>query len=417
MPAPRLVLISGRDVLGTAGGHSSYVRAHALAALRAGLEPHVFCLARGGDVVQTDFGIVHRVGVPHRYLPPAALQPPVLARAVQRVLANTGGPHVLHGFAIWSAAAVLAARALERRGMRAVAVASAYATRAYEVAAMQDGLAVHGPAHRARYRAWLSWVRAIDARVEGWGYANSALVLVNYDSVRRILNDAYGRRLPIRRVPYASEQALRHGANCHARARPPAPPELARLRPADAPLIVAVSRHDPRKGVDRLLLALRELAADGIGFRACLVGPGQLLASHRRLATRLGLDDAVAIPGQVPDVGPYFAHADMFVLPSLAEASGSVAVLESLRAGLPVVATACDGLPEDLRDGHEALLVPPGDTAALAGALRRLIGAPALRARLGAEGRRLHDERFSARGFSQALAGVYSELGLPVTSA
>jgi hypothetical protein len=68
MPAPRLVLISGRDVLETAGGHSSYVRAHALAALRAGLEPHVFCLARNGDVVQTDFGIVHRVGVPPREL-------------------------------------------------------------------------------------------------------------------------------------------------------------------------------------------------------------------------------------------------------------------------------------------------------------------------------------------------------------
>ncbi|MFL5828682.1 MAG: glycosyltransferase family 4 protein [Solirubrobacteraceae bacterium] len=416
MPGPRLVLISGRDVLGTAGGHPSYVRAHALAALRAGLEPHVVCLARRGGVVETDFGIVHRVGVPHRYLPPTALQPPVLARAVERLLAKTPGPHVVHGFAIWSAAAVLAARGLERRGMPAIALASAYATRAYEVAAMQDGLAVHGPAHRARYRAWLSWVRAIDARVEGWGYANSALVLVNYDSVWQILTDAFGRGLSIRRVPYASEQALRDGAPGRVPARSPAPSELARLRPAEAPLILAVSRHDPRKGIDRLLLALRELATDGIGFRACLVGPGQLLASHRRLAARLGLDDAVAIPGQVPDVGPYFEHADMFVLPSLAEASGSVAVLEALHAGLPVVATACDGLPEDLRDGHEALLVPPGDTAALAGALRRLIAAPALRARLGADGRRLHDERFSAHGFSHALAGVYSELGLPVTS-
>jgi glycosyltransferase involved in cell wall biosynthesis len=173
-----------------------------------------------------------------------------------------------------------------------------------------------------------------------------------------------------------------------------------------------VSRHDPRKGLDVLLHALADVAAHGVPFRACVVGPGRLLEPHRRLAARLGLADRVAIPGRVEDVRPYFASADVFVLPSLAEASGSVSVLEALRAGSAVIASACDGIPEDLADGSEALLVAPGDAQVLAVALRRLLTDAALRARLAAGGRKAHDERFSATRFVDGLGAVYGELGI-----
>jgi glycosyltransferase involved in cell wall biosynthesis len=146
----------------------------------------------------------------------------------------------------------------------------------------------------------------------------------------------------------------------------------------------------------------------GVPFRATVVGPGALLEPHRRLAARLGLDGTVSIPGRVDDVAPYLAEADVYVLPSRAEASGSVSVLEALHAGVAVVASACDGMPEDLTDGRDALLVAPGDPAALARALETVLGDRALRARIAAAGRRRYEERFSADGFVAALAEVWA---------
>lgn len=402
-----LVLISGQDVLGRVGGHCRYVRAHARAVAELGFEPHVFCAGPRARVTRTDFGVVHHVAP----RVPVALQVPLLAGAVVRFLSGRRGPHAIHGFAIWSAAGAMASRALRRRGVQAITVASAYGTRAYEVGAMQDGVHDHhGRSQRIHYGAWLRWIRSVDDPIERWGYASSRLVLVNYQSVAGILHGAYGPGLRVRRVPYAAVEAF-------ADAGPPAAPgdcpqPIARLRARSGPLVVAISRHDPRKGIDVLLLALAQLAARGESFRACLIGPGRLLDAHRRLATRLGLDDRVVIVGQVPDTGPYLACADVFVLPSLAEASGSVSVVEALRSGTAVVATACDGIPEDLTDARDSLLVPPGDVAALSAALGILLRDEALRARIAAEGRATCERRFSAAGFVAALRGVYAELGI-----
>ncbi len=145
-------------------------------------------------------------------------------------------------------------------------------------------------------------------------------------------------------------------------------------------------------------------------FRACLIGPGRLLDAHRRLARSLGLQQQVAIPGRVDDVAPYLELADIFVLPSLAEASGSVSVLEALRAGKAIVASACDGIPEDLADGRDALLCAPGNVPDLAAALRTALDDPTLRARLGAGARAVYERRFRPESFLAALAGVYEEL-------
>jgi glycosyltransferase involved in cell wall biosynthesis len=252
----------------------------------------------------------------------------------------------------------------------------------------------------------------VDDRIERWGYSRSTLILVNYASVERILTSAYGSGLPIRRLPYASPDAIRESEPTTDLA---VPEPIAALGAAHAPLVLAVSRHDPRKGVDVLLLALAEVAASGVAFRACLVGAGRLLDAHRRLAAELGLGEQVAITGRVEDVRPYYDCADIFVLPSVAEASGSVSVLEALRAGAAVIASACDGLPEDLADGSDALLVAPGDVHALARALVTVLTDPERRAQLAERGRATHEQKFSAAGFEAALASVYTEFTASAT--
>jgi glycosyltransferase involved in cell wall biosynthesis len=400
------VFISGKDVLQGAGGHESYVRAHARAAARLGFTPHILCIGRRAHRVETDFGVVHHIASRG----PQAAQIPALARAAMRFFtAQPAGTRcILHGFAIWSAAAALAGQRLRRRGFEVLVVANAYATRAYELAgAWQGGFDRLPWLRRIRQGARLGWVRMVDDRIEGWGYAHANALLVNYASVERILTSAYGQ-LSARRVPYTSEDAFLNGAAT----APDVLPGIDRLNSGEGPLIVAISRQSPRKGINILLMSLADLAKKGIAFRACLVGPGRLLEDHRRLSRELGLDDRVAIPGRVDDPRVYLSRADVFVLPSLVEGSGSVSVIEALRSGTAIVASACDGIPEDLTDGHDALLVAPGDSAALSTALGRMLVDPALRHRLAQNGFATFERRFSPDRFVAALAEVY---GAPPT--
>jgi glycosyltransferase involved in cell wall biosynthesis len=137
---------------------------------------------------------------------------------------------------------------------------------------------------------------------------------------------------------------------------------------------------------------------------------GELLDAHRRLARRLGLADAVALPGWVPDSFPYLQHADVFVLPSLQEASGSMAAIEAMQAGVAIIASRLDGIPEDLADGDDAVLVPPGDAVALAGALGRVLGDAGDRARLARRARQVFETRFSPEALTRALRDLYAEM-------
>ena len=100
------------------------------------------------------------------------------------------------------------------------------------------------------------------------------------------------------------------------------------------------------------------------------------------MAESLGLAEAVHFLGQRQDVPDLLNAMDIFVLPSYSEGV-SLALLEAMAAGLPVIATAVGGLPEVVEDGVTGLLIPPRDAEALAGALERLLADPAWARKLG----------------------------------
>lgn len=405
---PDVVLVAGRDPRTELdGGHSAYVRAHARAALAAGFTPHLVCVGPSPEVAETPFGIVRCAASAARpfrqiMIPGHAL---ALRRAVEAAVLATGA-RTLHGFGVWSWAAVAARDRLAARGRIVRVVAGAYTALAEETLSKIAGAAASdGGAARAVF--FLEHAAALaTAGFERRGYGGADLVLVNYESVRRILEARHGEGLRIRRVSYAPESAFEAPRGGDSRL----PDALRPLEAASGPLVVAVSRHDPRKGVDVLLEALALLAARGTPFRACLVGAGPLLERHRALAARLSLAGRVALPGYVPDAFELLRRADVYVLPSRTEQSGSLALLEAFQAGRACVASSCDGIPEDVTDGGDGVLVPPGDAEALAAALAALLADPARRARLGAGARATYESRFSPEAFARALAGVYAEL-------
>jgi glycosyltransferase involved in cell wall biosynthesis len=412
-PRRAVLMVAGKDPSREFGGHSSYVRTHARAAVRAGFEPHLFCVHRGApSAVDTDFGVIHRVRSP--FLPLGQVMAPAhrgaLAAAIARFTAGRPGPHLLHSFGLlWGCVGAAARVRLARAGQRAVSVVSVYTTRLHETRGKLRGLGRdHGLRDAARLGVDIAWTRLVAGRFERQACREAARVLVNYDAVSRLVAGQYGAATPLCKIPYASEAAFVHADD---EPVPVLPPAVAALEPAGAPLIVAVSRHDPRKGVDVLLRALARLRDEGVPFRACLIGPGPLLGAHRALAARLALGRSTAVPGLVPDPHPFLRHADVFVLPSLQEASGSLSLLEALQAGVAVVASDLDGVPEDVTDGDGALLVPPGDAPALAAALRRLLSDAPLRGRLARRGHELYRARFTAGALVEALRATYAELG------
>jgi glycosyltransferase involved in cell wall biosynthesis len=413
-----IVLLAGKDPLAEiGGGHSAYVRVHARAALRAGLTPHLFCASDRTEIVEAEFGIVHRIqsAIPFRleagmgssrYLPLSIVHNRQIATEVARFLVGRRGPHLIHGFGVWAEAGLRVRAKLRRRSVPVVTIASAYTTNRHESRARLRGLIHgHGLWRTVKFGAEYLWIRTVVDRSERRALTQSDLVLINYESVRRLL-PAWRRDLA-RRLPYTSESAFRNDV-------PQVPPVLSeavgRLVSRDAPLLVAVSRHDPRKGIDVLLEALARLRRKGVAFRACLVGGGTLMQAHRRLAEQLALSDVISIEGCVDDVHPYLSSADVYVLPSREEGSGSLALIEALQAGCAVVASDCDGIPEDLQDGDNAILVPPDNSEALATALDRVLRDASLRRSLSRRARETFDSRFSAARFTEALARTYAEL-------
>ncbi len=434
--AAPVVFITGRDPSDGKGGGSNYVRAHARAATRAGFEPHVFCLAERGesrDTEEHDYGVLHRVASPllprgilkertgeqpgrflARWLATSAVSPytvmlhaPCLAARVAEFIAARPEARLMHGFYTWGCAGLMAQRQLRRLGIGTVVVNSFYTSADTEVQAKAQGAAASPSlGHRAVFQAERLWIRHAVRRYERQAYTRSRYVLFNYESVRRLLLAVHGPGAEMRRLPYTAEGAfLREGAG-HA----PEPGPLATLEPRTEPLILTVSRHDPRKGLNVLIRALGRLRASGVRFRACLVSGGPLFTEHQQLAAQLGLADVTRFTSWVDDSYPYLLHADVFVLPSLQEGSGSISLLEAMQAGVAIVASNIDGIPEDVTDGDSALLVEAGNVDQLSDALLHAVTQADLRRQLARRARETFADRFSAGVFVDGLRNFYGEL-------
>lgn len=144
-------------------------------------------------------------------------------------------------------------------------------------------------------------------------------------------------------------------------------------------VIGCVARLDALKGVLVLLDAFTELAAERNDLRLVLAGEGDASAEMAARIKQRGLQDKVVLLGHFTgDVDALLRSFDVFAFPSLWEGF-PYSIVEAMRSQRAIVATRVGGIPEAITDGREGLLVPPGDAAALLGALRRMINDAALR--------------------------------------
>jgi glycosyltransferase involved in cell wall biosynthesis len=176
--------------------------------------------------------------------------------------------------------------------------------------------------------------------------------------------------------------------------------------PAAAFLVVCVAKMLEQKGHRYLVEALRSSELRNAPLHAVLVGDGPLREAIHEDARGAGVLDRLHFVGNRSDVPSVLAAADAFVLPSLWEGL-PMALLEAMAAGLPLVATAVAGTRQVVTDGRHGLLVPPGDSSALASALGRLKRDPELRDRLGASARGHVRAEFSVQAQARRHADLY----------
>jgi glycosyltransferase involved in cell wall biosynthesis len=181
--------------------------------------------------------------------------------------------------------------------------------------------------------------------------------------------------------------------------------------PAGRPLILSVGRLSPEKRVDVLLDAVARL--DG---RLAIAGTGPALDGLRARAEALGVASRVRFLGYVPgrDLPGLYRLADVFAIASEAELQ-SLATMEAMACGLPVVAVDACALGELVRHGENGFLARPGDAAGLARHLELICAYPALRARMSAASSRI----IGTHAFDRLLdewEALYRALAAPATS-
>src|SRR5581483_3584382 len=232
---------------------------------------------------------------------------------------------------------------------------------------------------------------------------------------RDLEREAIRAGVPRERVVY-----LPHGVDI-ARFRRPEPGERERLRarfgwPQERPIVLFVGRLSVEKGVNDLVEACR--IADRGDALLVLVGPDMpghawdAGAPARAYVAAHGLGDAVRFEGSTPDPAPFYRAADVFVQPSHFEALGNTAI-EAMASGVPVVTSAVGGLGDFCVDGQTAVVHEPRSAASLARAIERMLGDPALRARIAGAGYAVARERFEANALLERYAALVERLAAP----
>ena len=172
--------------------------------------------------------------------------------------------------------------------------------------------------------------------------------------------------------------------------------------------IVSVGRLCPNKGFDTLIKAFSRLAPSDPALRLTIYGEGVARHALEALIQRLHLTDRVNLPGTTQNIPAILREADLFVFPSRYEGFPN-ALCEAMAVGLPIIASACSGTVDIVRDGIDGRLFPIDDEKALEKLLQELLHDPAQRVRLSQEARTVSD-RFSETAILQLWEDLLQDL-------
>jgi glycosyltransferase involved in cell wall biosynthesis len=190
--------------------------------------------------------------------------------------------------------------------------------------------------------------------------------------------------------------------------------EKVRLRrelglPVEGTQVIFTGRLNYQKGLDTLIRSWKDVQSAHPDARLLLLGKDEEGGTLQQLAAELHLEEAIHFLGHSEQVLPYLRSSDVFVLPSLFEGLSN-ALLEAMACGLAVVTTNIGGTCEVIRPDIDGLLIEPGDVAALADQLNRVVGDAAFRQQLALQARKRVEEQYTLDRTVERYAALYLRL-------
>ena len=255
---------------------------------------------------------------------------------------------------------------------------------------------VHSPTARDSTKKMKNF---LNARMESWALRKAARMIAVSPSLKKWMCDQ----------GFSDEQVVYVPNGVPPIAAQP------RERPADAWTLGMAALFRPRKGTEVLIEALAALRSQGLNVGLRAVGPFETAEYEdeiHQLVDRLGIAEAITWTGFVEDIAAELSQMDLFVLPSLFGEGLPMVVLESMAAGVPVLASHVEGIPEAIRHRQDGLLFEPGSVSQLALAVEELIGSSDQLdyAAMSQSAQLRHGQHFSARAMASEVAAVYQEI-------
>lgn len=181
--------------------------------------------------------------------------------------------------------------------------------------------------------------------------------------------------------------------------------------PSAAPqcIVLYTGRISPEKGIETLIKAIARIKECPLNLRIAGTGPEEYISSLKSLAEKEGVDKRIEWLGFVPDIFEEIRRSDICVAPSLWREPFGLTIIEFMSQGRPVVTTDNGAQPEIITDGIDGILIPAGDAASLAGAIRSLVENPSLRKEIGRKGADTFKRRFAYPIFFSKIISIYKD--------
>lgn len=254
---------------------------------------------------------------------------------------------------------------------------------------------VHSPTSRDSTRWITNWC---NHAIEWWSIRQATRIVTVSDTLREhtirsgingakvtVVANGVPRRAPVKRPPLSRETIT----------------------------LGTIALFRPRKGTEVLLDALAQLKSAGHNVRLRAIGGFETEEYGRSLLDRtrtLGLESCVEWTGFTRDIDAALETLDLFVLPSLFGEGMPMVVLEAMAAGVPVVATSVEGVPQVITDQQHGRLAEPASATSLASVIAELLNDRDQTRRLGEQGRERQRECFSDRSMAEGVAKVYRSI-------
>jgi len=173
--------------------------------------------------------------------------------------------------------------------------------------------------------------------------------------------------------------------------------------------IISIGRLSKEKGYSNLIHSFARSLKEGVDAQLLLIGEGPERRMIEHLIDLYCIKDRVILAGYKQDAWSYLPYAGVFVLSSLTEGL-PITLLEAMKLGIPVIATAVGGIPQLIRDGETGFLVPPDKIDPMSKSIRKLYNEKELGKRMGSQAMELVNHNYTSKRMTQRYISLYERL-------